>query len=346
MSASTLPGRRAPTVPGTAWPTAVLLFSAALWGLTWWPVKQFAQAGISAPVLSVLTYGPLTLVSITLLARDRALWAPQALVLAGIALTGGWANVAFVNALMAGEVARVMFLFYLTPVWSVLGGWLLLGERVRPRRALAVGLALAGLWPVMGGWDAIAGALLDGDASMVDLLALSAGLAFAGSNLLARKGQRIPMAPKTVAVFIGSCALSSTVLIWRGQPLPAIGPQLAGGMLAYAAIWLVLATATWQYGVTHLETGRAGVVMVAELVIGVLSAAALGHSALGPAEWLGGALITLAALIEATDTEPTTEPTTEPPPGAPDALAMQAAATSPNSSAAPAAHPPVHPPGA
>lgn len=315
MCASTLSPQRA-ALPSTAWPTLVLLFSSALWGLTWWPIKQFAQAGISAPVLSVLTYGPLTLVAAAVLARDRAQWGRQPWVLAGLALSGGWASVAFVNALMAGEVARVMFLFYLTPVWSVLGGRLFLGERIRPRRALAVALALAGLWPVMGGWQALADAVF-ARAGAADALALSAGVAFAASNLLARRGQHIPMASKTVAVFIGCFVLALAALIGRGQPLPAISPQIAGGMLAYAAVWLLLATFTWQYGVTHLETGRAGVVMVAELVIGVLAAAALGQATLGAAQWLGGALIALAALVEATDTEPTTAP----PPGAPGAAA-------------------------
>lgn len=320
MSAPAL-AARLPASPGTAWPTAVLLFSAALWGLTWWPIKQFGQAGLTAPMLSVLTYGPLSVAALVVLRRSLPQWRGQAGVMLGLVLAGGWANVAFANALMVGEVARVMFLFYLSPVWSVLGGRLVLGERLRPRRLLAVALALAGLVVLLGGWQALLAPF-----SHADLLALSAGLAFAVNNVLARKGQSIPMAAKTVAVMLGCFVMSAVALTVRSEPWPPITVTLAAGLLAYAAIWLVLATATWQYGVTHLETGRAGIVLVAELVVGVGSAAWLGPSRLGWSDWIGGAFITAAALIEAADSEPTTPPAAHEPAAA---AAARARPTSP-----------------
>ena len=282
---------------GPAWPTAVLLFSASLWGLSWWPLKGFAAVGLGGPMLSLLTYGVVGLAGSVLLVRDRRAWRAQAGLLAALALVGGWANTAFVNAMISGDVARVMFLFYLAPVWSVMGGRLFLGERIRSRRALAVAIALAGLWQVMGGWQALVTPL-----SSVDLLALSAGLAFAGNNILARAGQSIPMASKTVAVFLGCGVLSAIAVALRGSALPALTPAVGIALLAYGAGWLVLVTATWQYGVTHLESGRAGVVMVAELVVAVGSAQLLGEDTLSAAEWLGGALIAAAAVLEATDT--------------------------------------------
>lgn len=282
---------------GPAWPTAVLLFSASLWGLSWWPLKGFAAVGLSGPMLSLLTYGVVGLAASVLLVRDWPAWRAQAHLLAALALIGGWANTAFVNALMSGEVARVMFLFYLAPVWSVLGGRIFLGERIRPRRALAVAIALVGLWQVMGGRQALAAPL-----SGVDLLAVSAGLAFAGNNIVARLGQSIPMTSKTVAVFVGCGVLSAIAVVQQGAQLPGLTPAVGLALLAYGAGWLVLVTATWQYGVTHLESGRAGVVMVAELVVAVVSAELLGEQTLTAAEWLGGALIAAAAVLEATDT--------------------------------------------
>lgn len=282
--------------PSTAWPVAVLLFSASLWGLSWWPLKQFVAAGLSGPVLSMLAYGLVGLVTFALLWRERTAWRSQTGLLLALALVGGWANTSFVNALMLGDVVRVMFLFYLSPVWSVLGGCLFLGERVRARRALAVALAVLGLWFVMGGAN-----VLQSPLSTADLLALSAGLAFAGNNIIARAAQAIPMRSKTVAVFLGCSVLSIATVVWQGVAVPALSAPVFLGVLAYGFGWLVLATATWQYGVTHLESGRAGVVMVAELLVAVLTATWLGDEHLSPVEWVGGALIALAALIEATD---------------------------------------------
>lgn len=283
-------------VRSSALPVAVLLFSSSLWGLSWWPLKQFVAMGLSGPVLSLLAYGLVGLGTSVLLWRERAAWRSQRGLLLALALVGGWANTAFVNALMLGDVVRVMFLFYLSPVWSVLGGWLFLGEQVRARRAVAVALAVFGLWLVIGGTSA-----LESPLSTADLLALSAGLAFAGNNIIARAGQAIPIRSKTVAVFLGCTVLSCVTVAWQSVAVPSLSAPVFLAVLAYGFVWLLLATATWQYGVTHMESGRAGVVMVAELLVAVLSATWLGDEHLSPVEWMGGALIALAALIEATD---------------------------------------------
>ena len=286
-----------------ALPLLVLLFSSSLWGLSWWPLKQFVEVGLSGPVLSMLVYGPVGLVLASYLWRERMAWRPQAGLLIALALVGGWANTSFVNALMLGDVVRVMFLFYLSPVWSVLGGWLFLKERVSTRRKLAVAVALAGLWLVLGGAKAFSTAL-----SVADVLALTAGLAFAGNNVIARAGQSIPIRSKTAAVFLGCGALSAFWVAGLGTPVPSVSWVVVLAVLGYGFGWMLLATATWQFGVTHMESGRAGVVMLAELLVAVLSATWWGGEHLSVLEWVGGALIGCAALIEATDTSAPTSP--------------------------------------
>lgn len=274
----------------------LLFFSASLWGLTWWPVKTFAAAGLSGPYLTLLSYGPVGLCGVYVLLRERAAWRSQAKLLLLLALVGGWANTAFINALLLGDVVRVMLLFYLSPVWSVLGGRIFLGERLGRRRLLAVGLALMGLWLVIGGAHAFNAPL-----STADLLALSAGLAFAGNNLISRATQSVPMSSKTVVVFIGCGLLSAITVGWQGLPVPAMTAPLGLALLAYGFGWMVLATATWQYGVTHLETGRAGVILITELVVAVVSVTWFGDEQMLPRIWMGGLLIATASLLEATD---------------------------------------------
>jgi drug/metabolite transporter (DMT)-like permease len=273
-----------------------LFFSAALWGLTWWPVKTFAAAGLSGSWLTLLSYGPVGFLGLYFVWRERAAWRGQAGWLILLALVGGWANTAFIHALLLGDVVRVMLLFYLSPVWSVLGGRIFLGEKITRRRLLAVSLALGGLWLVIGGADAFKAAL-----STSDLLALSAGLAFAGNNLISRATQSLPMTSKTVVVFIGCGLLSALGVGWAGLALPVLTVSLGLALLAYGFGWMLLATATWQYGVTHLETGRAGVILITELVVAVATVTLFGGSQLLPGMWLGGLLIVAASLLEATE---------------------------------------------
>lgn len=283
-------------------PLLLLFFSASLWGLTWWPVKNFAAAGLSGPWLTLLSYGPVGLAGLYFVWCERAAWRRQLGLFLLLGLVGGWANTAFINALLLGDVVRVMLLFYLSPIWSVLGGRLFLGEKLGPRRMLAVALALAGLWFVIGGAQAFNAPL-----STSDLLALSAGLAFAGNNLISRATQSVPMVSKTVVVFMGCGVVSAATLGWQNLPAPTLSVPLGLALLAYGFVWMLLATATWQYGVTHLESGRAGVILITELVVAVLTVTWFGGEEMLPRIWLGGLLIAAASLIEATDNpEPVT----------------------------------------
>ncbi len=280
-------------------PVWVLMGASALWGLSWWPLKALHGTGLSAPQVSVLAYGGVGALGLILLWRARAAWRAHRAWVLGLLLVGGWANASFVNALMMGEVVRVMFLFYLSPVWSVLGGRWLLGERITPLRLATVVLALCGLWLVLVGPRGPE-ALLQGEVGLglVDLLALSAGLAFAGNNLLARGATGLNLQTKTVSVFVGSATMSllAIAVLGQGWPQPTAGALL--GALGYS-LGLLLATVGWQYGVSHMEAGRSGVIVLAELVVAVLTALWWGDGQLSAAGWVGGALITLAAVLEA-----------------------------------------------
>ena len=97
-----------------------LLVTATTWGLVWYPYRILEQAGLSGSVASVLTYlvalPPLLLLALR--SRSVADPAERGLLLA-LALVSGWTNLAYVLAVIHGEVMRVMLLFYLAPLWTV-----------------------------------------------------------------------------------------------------------------------------------------------------------------------------------------------------------------------------------
>jgi drug/metabolite transporter (DMT)-like permease len=296
-----------PTRPGgmAAWlsapwlPVAVLLFSSSMWGLSWLPLKAFAEHGLSGPLLAMLTYGLLGVVGLPWLWRERALWLRDKRLLLALVVLGGWGNAAFVSALVLGDVVRVMLLFYLAPVWSVLGGRFFLGESVSPRRAGAVALALIGAFLVVGGFS-----VFEAPLSAADLFALTSGMGFAGNNIVSRAAQRMPTATKTVGLCIGCALMALLMMAVTGPAAPAVSMPSAGviaGLLAYSLIGLALVIVTWQWSVTHLEAGRSGVLAIAELLVAMLTATLIGDETMLPREWLGAALIVAAAVLEATD---------------------------------------------
>jgi len=279
-----------------------LLASGLIWGLMWMPLKYFAAQGMGGLALILSTYGLIGIITLPVIWWQRQAWRPQThlLILAG--LLGGAANCCFVTALMFGEVVRVMLLFYLAPVWGVLGGALFLGERITSLRLLGMGCAVGGAVLLLGGFEAFGQPF-----ALADLLGLASGLLYALTNVAMRAGSRIPIASKSLGVFTGCAVVSSIALLLTGGTLPSVDGSLIVLLAAFAAVWLTSAMWTTMYGVTHLEAGRSSVLLVFELVASVVSAMVIGGERLSGIEWAGAALITLAALLEARAASTVTE---------------------------------------
>ncbi len=270
-----------------------LLVSGILWGVVWMPLKHFAAHGVSGLSMTLMSYGTVGLLAAPLIWRERAAWQPQTPLFLAAALIGGTANVCFITALMFGEVVRVMLLFYLAPVWGVLGARVFLKEPITPARIAGVAMAVVGALLILGGPNALAAPI-----SIADLLGLASGFLYATQNIAFRAADRVPVLSKALSVFLG-CGIVSAVL------LPFIGhavqlPSLSIGLQILAfGLWMIAAMWTTMYGVTHLEAGRSAVLLVFELVAAVASAMLVGGERLSWVEWIGAVLITAAALLEA-----------------------------------------------
>ncbi len=275
-------------------PVAALVVSAVMWGVTWWPLKFFNQQGLEGPALIVVAYGLVALALLPWLWRERRVWRGESRYLWLMFAFGGWANLAFASAMIYGEVVRSMMLFYLAPVWGVIGGRLFLGERIDAARRAGVVLALAGAFLVLGGWRA-----LETPPSWVDLLALTAGLAFALNNVTCRAARHVPVASKTAAVFLGASLMAGGALAFQGELPPAVTTATWGWLVAFGLGWLLFASLISQWAVSHLEAGRASVILITELLAAVVSATLLGGETLSLVELAGGCLILAAALLEA-----------------------------------------------
>jgi drug/metabolite transporter (DMT)-like permease len=275
-------------------PVAVLFFSSCLWGLSWWPMKQLAALGLSGVPLILVAYGTVGLAALPVLWQQRAQWVAHGRWLLAIVFFGGLANLSFAAALTVGDVIRVMALFYLLPVWGILGGRIFLGERLTVARVTAVISALSGAFLLLGGRT-----ILESPPSPIDLLAILSGLAFSANNLLFRATPNLPVASKVGSMFTG-CGIMAALLLAGGfEPFPAVPPSTLGLAVLFGLGGLLVATSMTQWAVTRLEAGRSAIIMVMELVAAVVSAALINGDTLDGWETAGATLILAAAVIEA-----------------------------------------------
>ncbi|UXH78662.1 DMT family transporter [Roseateles amylovorans] len=279
-------------------PVVCLMFNALVWGLSWWPFRQFEAAGLHPLWTTVILY---TLSWVVVLASQRGA-AREMLRSPGlwlVLLAAGTTNTAFNWGVATGDVVRVVLLFYLMPLWAVLLARLILGEPLTAlaglRILLALGGALAVLAPADGGWPL--------PSSLADGLGLLGGLTFAFNNVMLRREAARSPGARALAMFTGG------VLVAGASALVMVGRGLVAWPSLPAPIWLIplvgmallffASNLSLQYGAARLPANVTAVVMLTEVPVAALSALWLGGGSLDLKTAIGGLAIVAAAMLAA-----------------------------------------------
>lgn len=273
----------------------VLFISSIGWGLTWLPLKALGEMGIGGMPLIFIAFMSGTLLLAPWFYRQYPLWKKSIGLILMIALAGGIANAAFQTAIYYGEVKRVIILFYMLPVWSVIGGRIFLQEKIDAIRIMTIALCIAGAFTLLDIWHTSWQSL-----TWIDALALTSGMALAATNILFRYTQDIPASSKVFSMFAGGSVLIGLGLVMfpTTTTLPEI--NVLAMAVIYGAFWLTLITFGTQWGVTRMEAGRSAVIIATELVVAVVSSALILGVALLSYEIIGGVMVFCAALLEST----------------------------------------------
>lgn len=284
------------TKPQTvALPVAALMLGATMWGVLWFPLRWLETNGLVGLWSTLIIFGTATIIGLPVVWLRRRMFASPALLVL-LACASGWCNVAFILAVLEGNVVRVLLLFYLSPLWTVLLGMLLLDERMTRDGWLTLLCAMTGAVIML--WNSDLGIPWPREAA--DWLAISSGFAFALNNVTVRKIQNAPVDVKAVVAWWGVVGLAGAWILVEGVGFPeAAGPEAIGGAVALGALGMVVMTAVVIYGVTHMPVHRSAVILLFELVAGAVSAQWLTEEVVRANEWAGGALIVLAAWFAA-----------------------------------------------
>ncbi len=289
-------------------PALALAFNALVWGCSWWPLRQFERLGLHPLWTTLFVYMTAMVVIIALrpravmqVLRSPALWV--------LVLAAGTTNATFNWAVVIGDVVRVVLLFYLMPLWTVLLAHALLNERLNRHAGVRVALALVGaaivLWPSgRTGWDN-----LPVPRSLPDWLGVLGGLSFALNNVMLRREASRPEEGRALAMFFGGALVSgvlATLLAGNAQvpwpPMPA-WPWMAGALALSAAF--LAGNLALQFGASRLPANVTSVVMLTEVVFASASALWLGGGTLSGPLLVGGGLILAAALLAAFEPQAT-----------------------------------------
>ena len=276
-------------------PIVGLLFASTMWGLIWYPLRLLEDNGLDGLWASALMYCGTMIVAIPVLARGWREWKQHPIMFFFMAIATGWTNIAFILAVLDGNVVRVLLLFYLSPLWATLLGVFFLGEQLSRRAMGILGIAMVGaivmLWHESLGFPA--------PRDTADWLALSAGIAFAITNVLIHKLNHASIMVKTATGWLGVLFLAFILIIFTEQKLNVTTEVIAGAWIL-GAVAMTLMNIAVVYGVTNMPVHRSAIILLFEIVVGAVSSLMLTNEVIEVREWIGGGLVILAAYLTAT----------------------------------------------
>ena len=281
-------------------PITGILSGALVWGLIWYPFRILQDAGVSGPLATLISYllamlcGALLLPHIwhelRLHIKTGAGWWVAALV-----LCAGWSNFGYVLAVLNGEVMRVLLLFYLAPLWTIIFSYWLLGERLNRYGYMVIALSLGGAFIML--WRPQLALPLPQNIS--EWIGLTAGMSFALSNVVSRRAAHLSVTAKSTSVLFGTALLTAPFLWWQGGMVDQVLAIQSHSWLLLAMLDIVLCATSFavQYGLSQLPANRVIILFLFELVFAAIASYFLADEAMGIREWAGATLIVSASLL-------------------------------------------------
>ncbi|ASJ76721.1 DMT family transporter [Granulosicoccus antarcticus] len=277
---------------------------AAIWGLFWLPLRYLSDLGVSglwavSLVMSTAAVPSLLLMwqqkeSRDLLRKDT--W------LTSVALAA--ATVLYFTGILYSDVIRVIFLFYLLPLWTTLSARLIYGEPITRAKLLVIATALCGLWLLLGG-----GTALPLPKNVGDWCGIAAGLCWGVSlSLLRGRAETRPFAVTSstlICALILSATLASLLYLINADSVEPAAQVITidwQGTLGLAGIFgaLILFPAMLGqiWGARRIPAPTAALLTMTEILVATVSAGLIIGTDLPPIAWLGGAIIVLAVCID------------------------------------------------
>lgn len=281
-----------------------ILSTNLLWGTFWIPLRQMTVAAggeTQATLWGYIAAGVLMLP--ILIVRLRSIVAMPRLALVGVIVLAVCLAL-YSESLTRGQVARVLLLFYLTPIWSMIFAHFLLGEPISAVRGIAIVLGLSGAAAMLGLESGFP--LPENGAEWMGLLAgILWGLAATLLNLSQRREPEGTTEIQQTALLL--ILLPVTIYLATLVPGDATlavafsAPQDSAvyWAIAFAVFWVVPVIWLTFYGASRIDPARVGIFLLLDVAIGAVTASVLAGEPFGTPEAVGAVLIISAAFVEA-----------------------------------------------
>lgn len=280
-------------------PSLGVLAAGGVWGLFWYPLRAVEAQGVSGDWVNLLFFAVSGATILPWALRREALATlSKDQLITGLLL--GTAFAFYTLSLVMTEVVRAILLFYMTPVWSTLASIAFWGDRLTNRRAAALAFGLGGLWLVIQNDQG-----LPIPQNLGDWVGLMAGICWSLGTLRSFHGPSLPVSSTVLAFSIGGLGTTLAVMVLRYYT-----GDLSTDLAAVVGVMpLLLTLGLFMFAIPNLfvlwaaqevEPARVGILLLAEVLTGTISAALFSMEPFGAAQTLGAVLIVAAGVVEVT----------------------------------------------
>ena len=280
-------------------PNFAILLSTVLWGTWWLPLRLMNEYANNNAIPLFLSFMIAGLFLLVFSLQNIHLFTKKNIILTVIAAAFGAAAMCLYNeGLLRGNVARILIFFYLTAVWSTIIEIVFLRTPITVFRFLSIAAGFTGLF-IITGFDQ--GHFLP--QSIADLFGIIAGLMWSICATLIRINKDLDVNFGTsIFILIGGLFVVLATYLPDGQVLSGYNSEVFSEtifiVLIFAFIWLLPGYWLVTYGQDQVDPGRAGILLMFEVVIGIVSAYLLANEVITVREFLGALFVMSAPLIE------------------------------------------------
>jgi drug/metabolite transporter (DMT)-like permease len=200
----------------------------------------------------------------------------------------------WIPSLSYTTVAASVVLVTTQPVWTALGGWLLYGERLRPRALTGVAVTMAGAAVISGGDVA-----LSGRAAFGDLLALTGAVAGGAYFLIGRNlRQDLSLVPYVTLVYATCSLLLLPVVLLSGAAISGFPAKTWLMFLLLALVPQIMGHTVFNYLLRFMDPTVVAIAIMGEPVGATLLALAF-YGEVPPWTAVAGGVVVLAGIYVA-----------------------------------------------
>ena len=280
-------------------PNFAIILSTLLWGTWWFPLRLLNESANNNAIPLTLSFLIAGLFLLCFSLKNIHLLSKRNIMLTLVAATMGAAAMCLYNeGLLRGNVARILIFFYLTAVWSTIIEIVFLEVPLTVSRALSITAGFIGLF-IITGLDK--GNFLPN--SLADIFGIFSGLLWSICASLIRVNKELDVNFGTsIFILMGGVFVLLATLLPDGQIISGFNSQILFQtyliILAFAFIWLLPGYWLITYGQDQVDPGRAGILLMFEVVIGIISAYLIANELISIRELLGALFILSAPLLE------------------------------------------------